>query len=95
MRKKITLGPLRETDPILQAKAQTELDNLALGDDFEILGAQLRDLFEIRAPSLRQLTTPEELADLIEAIRQGTVDNRRLTRFLDIAHHIASVTGAF
>ena len=80
-----------ETDPVLRAKAQTQLDNLGLANDLETFAAQLRDLFELQAPTLECITTPDELAALIEAIRKGTADNRRLTRFLEIANHLETL----
>ncbi len=85
------IGLSEEPDPVLQAKAQTQLDNLGLADDLETFAEQLRDLFEVRAPTLECITTPDELAALVEAIRKGTADNRRLTKFLDIANHLETL----
>lgn len=81
-----------ETDPVLQAKAQTQLDNLGLAKDVDTLADQLRDLFEVCAPTLNQLTTPQDLALLIQSIRKGVADNRRLTKFLEIATHLSALT---
>ena len=86
-----SIGASQETDPVLQAKAQTQLDNLGLADDLEALAEQLRDLFEVRAPTLERLTTPQEFASLIQSIRKGVADNRRLTKFVEIANHLSTL----
>ena len=91
MRTTDSIDAARETDPVLQAKAQTRLDNLGLADDLETFAEQLRDLFEVRAPTLDRLTTPQEFAYLIQAIREGAADNRRLARFLDIADQLSTL----
>ena len=91
MRTTDSIDAAQETDPVLQAKAQTQLDNLGLADDLEALAEQLRDLFEVRAPMLERLTTPQDLASLIQAIRTGAADNRRLAKFLDIANHLSAL----
>ena len=85
------VDPLREADPVLRAKAQTRLDNLGLAKDVDTLADQLRDLFEVRAPTLEQLTTPQELALLIQSIRKGVADNQRLTKFIEIANHLSTL----
>ena len=86
-----SVDTLEETDPVLRAKAQTQLDNLGLANDVETLAVELRDLFELRAPTLELLTTPEEFASLIQAIREGVAENRRLTKFLKIAEHLSAL----
>ena len=85
------VDPLQEVDPVLRAKAQTRLDNLGLAKDVDTLADQLRDLFEVRAPTLEQLTTPQDLALLIQSIRKGVADNRRLAKFIEIANHLSTL----
>ncbi len=85
------VDPLQEVDPVLRAKAQTRLDNLGLAKDVDTLADQLRDLFEVRAPTLEQRTTPQDLALLIQSIRKGVADNRRLAKFIEIANHLSTL----
>ncbi len=76
------------SDPILKIEAQTKLDNLALRADLDHLEATTRELFTIKVPELKTITTEEELRNLIEAVRAGTADNERLTKFIRIAGEI-------
>lgn len=75
-------------DPILQVKAQTQLDNLRAKADLDQLDQALDELFQIKVPELSTITTPEELKELIGAVDKGTADNQKLARFIDIAGKI-------
>ena len=71
-------------------EAQNKLKELRLKAELTDLDAKLDALFEIKVPELKQLTTPEELKELIGAIQQGTAKNRKLERFLTLANTILS-----
>ena len=75
-------------DPIARLEAQTKLDNLALKTDLTNLDATLKDLFEVKAPEIKDITTPEELKGLIAAVKRGTADNNQLAKFIGIANTI-------
>ncbi len=75
-------------DPIARIEAQTKLNNLALKADLDNLGSGLDRLFRVQAPEIGEITTPEELSQLIAAVRGGTADNFQLARFIDVANAI-------
>ena len=77
-----------EVDPIRKIEAQTKLDNVKAKADLEQLDQALKELFQVKVPELSTITTPEELKDLIGAVEQGTADNQKLARFIDIANKI-------
>jgi hypothetical protein len=75
-------------NPIGRIEAQTKLENLKLKADLEDLDRTLDELFQVKVPELSDITTPEELKELIGAVEQGTADNHKLARFIDIANTI-------
>jgi hypothetical protein len=77
-------------DPILKMQADVQLQNIALKADLDNLAATLNDLFQVKVPELKTITTPEELQTLIAAVRRGTASNEQLTKFIGIANAILS-----
>lgn len=80
-------------DPIARIEAQTKLDNLALKADLDNLDATLNKLFNVTAPEIKDITTPEELKSLIAAVEKGTADNNQLAKFIDVANRILNKLG--
>ncbi|HEX8985815.1 MAG TPA: hypothetical protein VF767_10295 [Bryobacteraceae bacterium] len=72
-------------------EAQTKLRELGLKADLANLDATLNDLFSVKAPALKDITTPEELKRLITAVQNGTADNRQITRFISVADRLLTV----
>jgi hypothetical protein len=77
-----------DVDPILKQEAQTKLDNIAVKADLEKLDATLSELFNVKVPELKTITTEDELRTLIDAVKKGTADNKRLTKFIGIANKV-------
>jgi hypothetical protein len=76
-------------DAISKVEAQTKLANIELRADLANLDIGLKNLFEMKAPALKEITTPEELKRLITAIRGGTAGNQELTKFIHIADEVS------
>ena len=80
-------------DPLAKIEAQTKLRNLELKAELNNLDAALDALFNVRAPEIKQITNPEELKGLIQAVRQGAADNNQLARFIGLANQILNKLG--
>lgn len=78
------------SDPILLIEAQIKLQNIRLKLELDQTATDLTELLSIRVPNFTQITTPQELEALIDAVKNGTAGNTKLSRFIEIAEKILS-----
>lgn len=68
-----------------KTKAKTIADNLGLAEDLSDLDQKLTSIFADKPPAVRDAVSKEEVSTLVAAIKQGTADNEKIARFLDLA----------
>lgn len=81
---------MASNDPLLKIKANNKLSDIQLKADLTSEAEDFASKLVLKAPELKQITTPEELKGLIDAIKAGTASNNQLTKFVKIADKILS-----
>jgi len=66
-------------------KAQTIIRNMALDEELKNLDTKLNNLFSDAPPEVKESTSKVEMEELIKGIREGTADNNRIARFLELS----------
>lgn len=69
-------------------KAQTIVENMSLDADLADLSAKLDVLFNDTEAEVRESVSKDELAGLIQAINQGTADNVKISRYLELVNKL-------
>ena len=81
---------MASNDALLKIKANNKLSDIQLKTDLASEAEDFASKLILKAPELNQITTPEEMKDLIDAIKAGTASNNQLTKFVKIADKILS-----
>lgn len=66
-------------------KAKTIIDNMQLDNVLSDLSVKLEKIFNDAGPMATETTSKEEMSELINGIKQGTADNNKISRFLELA----------
>lgn len=69
-------------------KAKNKVEQLALGDSLGGLKAKIDELFNDAPVAVAEATSKEEMEELISAVKAGTADNEKISRFLDMASNL-------
>ena len=76
------------SDSQKRTKARTILSNMALDEDLSELSVKLDGLLWQQPAEIKRAVTKDELSELIESVKQGTADNEKIARFLELAQKL-------
>lgn len=74
--------------PQRRIKAQTILWEMGLDQDLSDLSVKLDELLSHQPTKIRTEIGKDELAELVKAVQQGTKDNEKIARFLELAQKL-------
>ena len=66
-------------------KAMTKIEALQLDEDLDNLKAKIDALFNDAPVAVEEVTSKEELEELIATIKEGTATSEKISRFLELA----------
>lgn len=68
--------------------AQNIVERLELQDDLSNLGDRLDELFHDAPVEVAEVTSKNEIKELISEIKKGTATNNKISRFLELAEKL-------
>ena len=68
--------------------AKTIAENIRLKAELEDLDTVISKLFADAPPAVRDAVSKEEVENLVTAINDGTADNNKISRFLELANKL-------
>jgi hypothetical protein len=78
------------SDLELKIEAKSKLSTIELKQDLATIQKDFASTWILKAPELKEITTPDELQGLVDAIKAGTASNNQLTKFVNIANKVLS-----